>query len=64
QCDYRPTFQLDYSFVNLCVDGRSWRLPLSARYIPLDKHLTTVVGEQTRELLSDEHLPFRNEICD
>jgi hypothetical protein len=49
----------DYSFVNLCAEGRRWSLPLSARHIPLDKRLTTVAGEQIRDLLCDGQLPFK-----
>lgn len=49
----------DYSFVNLCAEGRRWSLPLSARHIPLDKRLTTVAGEQARDLLCNSRLPFK-----
>jgi hypothetical protein len=49
----------DYSFVNLCAEGRNWSLPLSARHIPVDKRLTTVAGEQARALLCDNQLPFK-----
>lgn len=50
----------DYSFVNLCAEGRRWSLPLSVRHIPLDKRLTTIAGEQTRDLLCDSQLPFKH----
>ena len=48
----------EFSFVNLCCEAGRWSVPLSARWIPLDKRPTEVAVQQIQHLLTSPDLPL------